>query len=248
MKTIQIISEQIRSAESLARAFTEEQWRAIVDYFRKKRNLPPLTERRVSQFLSTCGSDMIESGEASSHTPSSWNRDAARYGVAAEVSVLPTWNQIYEHLLQAKDHPAPPPDLDIGGANSFTRYDDTPETMDDIRNLVTDNTLDSFPNFATQNEDGYDQSGRLYLSKLLAASFERRNDDQISFFQNETIAGTDGSRIGTRPMQSWKRMTQRLQQIVTTNGQVTKEEIDLNFFSWLKTWDTAWQKHQRDNL
>jgi hypothetical protein len=43
-------------------------------------------------------------------------------------------------------------------------------------------------------------------------------------------------------------MTQRLQQIVTTNGQVTKEEIDLNFFSWLKTWDTAWQKHQRDNL
>ena len=31
MKTIQIISEQIRSAESLARAFTEEQWRAIVD-------------------------------------------------------------------------------------------------------------------------------------------------------------------------------------------------------------------------
>ena len=245
MRTLQIISEQIRSAESLARAFTENQWRAIVDYFRKKRNLSPLTERRVSQFLRTCGSDMIESGEASGHTPSSWNRDAARYGVAAEVSSLPTWNQIYEHLLQAKDHPTPPPDLDIGGANSFTRYDDTPETIDDIRNLVTDNTLDSFPNFVKSNEDGYDQSGRLYLSKLLSASYQSRTEDLISFFQRETIAGTQ---LGTRPMQSWKRMTQRLEEIVTNNGQVTKEEIDLNFFSWLKTWDTAWQKHQRDNL
>ena len=119
------------------------------------------------------------------------------------------------------------------------------QTIDDIRNLVTDHSTETFTNFVKSDEEGYDQSGRFYLSRLLEKVRENRSEDQFKFFAEEEIANTGAD---TRPMQSWKFMTERLEEIVSTQGQITKNDIDLNFFTWLKTWDTAWTKHQEDNL
>ena len=98
MKTYDIIVEQVSNAESLARAFTPQQWRAIIHYYRQNRGYGELTERHLNGWLRDCGSNMIESGKASSHTPGSWNRKATRYGGHIEVVGTPSWGDIYSHL------------------------------------------------------------------------------------------------------------------------------------------------------
>ena len=61
MKTYDIIVEQVSNAESLARAFTPQQWRAIIHYYRQNRGYAELTGRQLNGWLRDCGSGMIES-------------------------------------------------------------------------------------------------------------------------------------------------------------------------------------------
>ena len=231
MKTYDIIVEQVSNAESLARAFTPQQWRAIIHYYRQKRGYGELTDRQLNGWLRDCGSGMIESGKASSHTPGSWNRKATRYGGHVEVAGTPSWGEIYSHLARAKDEPVPALPVDQDGADSYTRYDDTPENFEDISNLV--------PNAPSQFTDI--SSLEAYIMEMIRKI--ERKPDQMSYWLNEELENG----LPTYPEQQWKAMGDNLQQLLQDTGTITKQLVDENFFAWLKSFDTSWKKHQEDN-
>lgn len=234
MKTYDIIVEQVRSAESLARAFTPRQWTAIIYYYRQKRGLSTITNRQLNKWLNRCGSGMIDSGKAGSHTPSSWNREAATYGGEVESVGSPSWNEIYSHLARAKDEPAPVVPVDQDSAVAFTRYDDTPENFDDISNMIP-NAPSEFTQFSELEQ---------YLLQMMNIIKTKRKAEQISFWLDEVI---EGSGRPTYPMQQSKAMGLRLRELLEENGAISKQTVDESFFAWLKSFDTSWKKHQEDN-
>ena len=233
MKTYDIIMEQVSNAESLARAFTPQQWLAIIHYYRQARGYGELTERHLNGWLRDCGSNMIESGKASSHTPGSWNRKATRYGGHIEVVGTPSWGDIYSHLARAKDEPVPDLPVSQDDVTSYTRYDDTPENFEDISNMIPD----------APSEFTDKQSINEYLLQMGTLIKAARNPQQISFWLDEELS----SNLGTYPMQQWIAMGGKLAQILTDTGTITKQLVDENFFAWLKSFDTSWKKHQADN-
>ena len=234
MKTYDIIVEQVNNAESLARAFTPQQWRAIIHYYRQNRGYGELTDRHLNGWLRDCGSGMIESGKASSHTPGSWNRKATRYGGHAEVTGTPSWGEIYSHLARAKDEPVPALPVSQDSADSYTRYDDTPENFDDISNLIPD-APSEFTDIASL------RAYILKMGELIKAS--DRKAEQISFWLDEELPNG----VGTYPMQQWMALGANLTQLLADTGTITKQLADENFFAWLKSFDTSWKRHQEDN-
>jgi hypothetical protein len=240
MKTYDIIVEQVSNAESLARAFTPQQWRAIIHYYRQNRGYAELTGRQLNGWLRDCGSGMIESGKASSHSPGSWNTKAARYGGHAEVVGTPSWGEIYSHLARAKDEPVPALPVDQDGADSYTRYDDTPETFADISAMKSD-APSEFTDSATLGT--YLMQMGTLLTPEGRIRFHRRGAPQIAFWLDEKLENG----LPTYPMQQWKAMGAALSQILADTGTVTKQLVDENFFAWLKSFDTSWKKHQEDN-
>ena len=234
MKTYDIIVEQVNNAESLARAFTPQQWRAIIHYYRQNRGFGELTDRHLNGWLRDCGSNMIESGKASSHTPGSWNRKATRYGGHVEVTGTPSWGEIYSHLARAKDEPVPALPVSQDDANSYTRYDDTPENFDDISNMR--------PNAPSEFTDK-DSLNTYLLEMGELIKPPKRTAEQISFWLDEELSPD----LGTYPMQQWMAMGGKLKQLLTDTGTLTKHLVDENFFAWLKSFDTSWKKHQEDN-
>ena len=234
MKTYDIIVEQVNNAESLARAFTPQQWRAIIHYYRQNRGFGELTDRHLNGWLRDCGSGMIESGKASSHTPGSWNRKATRYGGHAEVTGTPSWGEIYSHLARAKDEPVPALPVSQDSADSYTRYDDTPENFDDISNLIPD-APSEFTDIASL------RAYILEMGKRIKAS--DRKAEQISFWLDEELSNG----VATYPMQQWMALGANLTQLLADTGTITKQLADENFFAWLKSFDTSWKRHQEDN-
>ena len=234
MKTYDIIVEQVNNAESLARAFTPQQWRAIIHYYRQNRGYGELTDRHLNGWLRDCGSGMIESGKASSHTPGSWNRKATRYGGHAEVTGTPSWGEIYSHLARAKDEPVPALPVSQDDADSYTRYDDTPENFADISNLIPD-APSEFTDIASL------RAYILKMGELIKAS--DRKAEQISFWLDEELPNG----VGTYPMQQWMALGANLTQLLADTGTITKQLADENFFAWVKSFDTSWKKHQEDN-
>ena len=234
MKTYDIIVEQVNNAESLARAFTPQQWRAIIHYYRQNRGFGELTDRHLNGWLRDCGSGMIESGKASSHTPGSWNRKATRYGGHAEVTGTPSWGEIYSHLARAKDEPVPALPVSQDSADSYTRYDDTPENFDDISNLIPD-APSEFTDIASL------RAYILEMGKRIKAS--DRKAEQISFWLDEELSNG----VATYPMQQWMALGANLTQLLADTGTITKQLADENFFAWVKSFDTSWKKHQEDN-
>jgi|SaaInlLV_10m_DNA_1039704.scaffolds.fasta_scaffold28667_2 hypothetical protein len=233
MKTYDIIVEQVSNAESLARAFTPQQWRAIIHYYRQNRGFGELTDRHLNGWLRDCGSGMIESGNASSHTPGSWNRKATRYGGHVEVTGTPSWGEIYSHLARAKDEPVPALPVDQDSADSYTRYDDTPENFRDISNLI--------PTAPSEFTDV--ASLRAYILEMGNLWKTKRDDPQIAFWLDEELE--NGAE--TYPMQQWKALGANLRQILADTGTITKRLADENFFAWVKSFDTSWKRHQEDN-
>lgn len=234
MKTYDIIVEQVNNAESLARAFTPQQWRAIIHYYRQNRGYGELTDRHLNGWLRDCGSGMIESGKASSHTPGSWNRKATRYGGHAEVTGTPSWGEIYSHLARAKDEPVPALPVSQDSADSYTRYDDTPENFDDISNLIPD-APSEFTDIASLRAYILEMGERIKASD--------RKAEQISFWLDEELPNG----VGTYPMQQWMALGANLTQLLADTGTITKQLADENFFAWVKSFDTSWKKHQEDN-
>ena len=234
MKTYDIIVEQVSNAESLARAFTAQQWLAIIHYYRKKRGHSELTDRQLNGWLNDCGSGMIESGKANSHTPSSWDTKAARYGGHVGITGTPSWGEIYSHLARAKDEPVPPRPVDQDDVNSYTRYDDTPENFEDIANMI--------PNAPSE----FDRASLgAYLTQMGNLWKDERKPDQIAFWLDEVIANSND--LSTYPMQQWMAMGRNLSQLLADSGTITKQLVDENFFAWVKSFDTSWKKHQEDN-
>ena len=233
MKTYDIIVEQVSNAESLARAFTPQQWRAIILYYRQNRGYGELTERHLNGWLRDCGSNMIESGKASSHTPGSWNRKATRYGGHIEVVGTPSWGDIYSHLARAKDEPVPALPVSQDDSDSYTRYDDTPETFADISDMISD----------APSEFTDSASLGAYLMQMGTLLKTKRGAPQIAFWLDEKLENG----LPTYPMQQWKAMGANLSQILADTGTVTKQLVDENFFAWLKSFDTSWKKHREDN-
>jgi len=260
MQVLQIITEErreVRNARELARAFSDSEWRRILNYFVRTKNVfngslgddRGEIEGRMVRFNRLVGSDISER-----LTTVYWIRNAARYGMNVNIN-SPSWQQIYDHLYPWREEPEPE-NYDVAGTGSGTGTgtNNTPEQSFEISNWVEDEYRPPNDIF-TSEEQIFRYVNRFWYLTVVSCGQDgntecKRNLDFALFMAARQ--DPEGPNNDTNPriaqpfytMRTIKRET--LPALLNQDTPLTKSVVDSYLFAWLTQADSLVAANRRN--
>lgn len=249
MRVLQILSENINSAEELKSAFNDTQWANIICYF-----ISQYRDDQTGTILSSglrffIGDDTINSGElanaqriigkemGSGNSPGSWQASAIRYGMGVpNASQGLTWDTIYNHLAPHKDTPC---ELEVRSpaSNPGVSNDqllDTPETRQEFIRLIQANTTE-VPDPLTTEENLIDFF-RNSMQAIQGTPSRTQPDDQghnFRWFVDNT------ANEGNPLKNNWIRIFNSSKEKITNGESISKAEVIELVWQWLISADSV---------